>query len=149
MSIEQKAENIEVKNYPILDDKGKHIFSVKVFGNPEYRMKFEVWEKATIKNAVIVAGTARNSARHFLYAKGEIAWDGASHIIFAENGKLVLTGAKEWALHCSLMILIYKLASKLVLHYNPAFGGDFSKGIQSLKIMSAIEDDNEQDLATL
>lgn len=142
LPFEKKADDIDFKVYPVLDDKDKHVFSIKVFGNPEYRMKFEIWEKATIKSIVIANG-AGGSVKHFLYAKGEIAWDGQSQITFSENGKLILSGAKEWAMHCSLMVLLYRLAAKLILTYNPAFGGDLSQGIKSLKIMNPIEGGHE------
>jgi hypothetical protein len=142
LPFDKKVDGVDCKVYPVLDDKDKHVFSVKVFGNPEYRMKFEIWEKAIIKSIVIANG-AGGSVKHFLYAKGEIAWDGQSQITFSENGKLILSGAKEWAMHCSLMVLLYRLAAKLILAYNPTFGGDLSQGIKSLKIMNPIEGGHE------
>ena len=108
----------------LLCDDGYTYFLIKIKGDTEYRMEFEVYEVTSWE-----CDGKNTPSDTELYMTGTIKWDGCSHVWFGEKGEgdrqdgyLHLCGKTYWKRHADLMGALYSLAEKTIERYDPETG---------------------------
>lgn len=108
----------ELKDLLLADD--YVYFQIKIGGDLEYWMDFEVYEVTSWE-----CDDNHTPCDVQLYITGTIRYDGFSYLWFGEKGEddkhdgyLNLYGKGAWKLHCDLMEAVYELAEKTIEKYD-------------------------------
>lgn len=97
----------------LLSNDGFCEFQIKLFGDFEYAMEFEVYEVVSWE-----ADDSNTPCDTELYIKGTIKWDGCSHLNFGDEGYLHLCGKSYFVKHCKVITALYELAEKTIKQYD-------------------------------